>query len=125
METYQPYEERAERLPDFIVKYEIDLADEIKNAKPGQGMRVDFLYQGDDPQVEGIHMIWPEILDIDGKVITDMTPGSIPRRGFANMWVVDPERREYHHTRLRVGSEGTWWCGGRVAYVTVVQINPL
>ncbi|MDP5192147.1 hypothetical protein, partial [Rheinheimera baltica] len=63
MEEHTPYEERTKRQPDFIVEYEINLAEEIKSAKPGQGMRVDFLYDGDDPQIEGVHMIWPEILD--------------------------------------------------------------
>ena len=124
MKEHIPYEEKFGRQPDFIVEYEIDLAEEIKNAKPGQGMRVDFLYDGDDPQVEGIHMIWPEILDSNGHVIRDATPGNIPNRGYANMWILSEERREYHHKRLKVGTKGTWWRGGRVAYVTVVQINP-
>ncbi|MBQ0798209.1 MAG: hypothetical protein KBT63_02915 [Porticoccaceae bacterium] len=124
-EEHTPYEERTGRQPDFIVEYKIDLAEEIKNAKPSQGMRIDFLYDGDDPQVEGIHMIWPEILDEDGKVIRDATPGNIPKKGFANMWVLSEERREYHHGRLKIGTKGTWWRGGRVAYVTVVQVNAL
>ena len=123
MEEHVPYEQRARRSPDFIVEYEIDLADEIGNAKPGQGMRVDFLYDGDDPQTDGVHTIWPEILDQDGLVIRDTTPGNIPKRGCANMWVVDEDRREYHHNRIKVGTKGTWWRGGRVAYVTVVQVN--
>ena len=120
-----PYEKRSGRRPDFIVEYEIDLAEAIKNAKPNQGMRVDFLYEGDDPQVDGVHMIWPEILDETGSVITDTTPGNIPKKGYANMWVISEDRREYHHKRLKVGIKGNWWRGGRVAYVTVVQVNAL
>lgn len=89
------------------------------------GMRVDFLYDGDDPQVEGVHMIWPEILDEHGKVVRDLNPSNIPKKGYANMWVLMEERREYHHKRLKVGTKGIWWRGGRVAYVTVVQINAL
>ncbi|WP_444957074.1 hypothetical protein [Microbulbifer sp. ZKSA002] len=123
MKVHIPYEERSGRNPDFVVKYKIDLSEENKNAKPGQGMRVDFLYDGDDPQVEGIHMIWPEILDEDGRVIRDTTPGNIPNEGFANMWILSEERREYHHKRLKIGTKGTWWRGGRIANVTVVQIN--
>ncbi|MDP5191978.1 hypothetical protein, partial [Rheinheimera baltica] len=87
--------------------------------------RVDFLYDGDDPQIEGVHMIWPEILDENGKVIPDTTPGNIPPKGYANMWVLSDERREYHRKRLKIGTKGTWWRGGRVAYVTVVQVNAL
>ncbi|WP_444906018.1 hypothetical protein ACJJIR_15460 [Microbulbifer sp. SSSA008] len=123
MKAHIPYEERSGRNPDFVVKYKIDLSEENKNVKPGQGMRVDFLYDGDDPQVEGIHMIWPEILDEDGRVIRDTTPGNIPNEGFANMWILSEERREYHHKRLKNGTKGTWWRGGRIANVTVVQIN--
>ncbi|AWF80449.1 hypothetical protein BTJ40_06275 [Microbulbifer sp. A4B17] len=123
MKAHIPYEERSGRKPDFVVKYKIDLSEENKNVKPGQGMRVDFLYDGDDPQVEGIHMIWPEILDEDGRVIRDATPGNIPNEGFANMWILSEERREYHHKRLKIGTKGTWWRGGRIANVTVVQIN--
>ncbi|GGZ96579.1 hypothetical protein GCM10008090_01020 [Arenicella chitinivorans] len=125
MEPHIPYEERTKRQPDFIVEYEVDLAEEIKNAKPGQGMRVDFLYDGDDPQVEGVHMIWPEILDESGRVITDTTLGNIPKKGYANMWVLSDERRIYHHERLKVGTKATWWRGGRVAYVTVVKVSAL
>lgn len=125
MEEHTPYKERTNRQPDFIVKYEINLAEEIKNAKPNQGMRVDFLYDGDDPARDGIHMIWPEILDEYGEVFKDTSPGSIPQKGYANMWVISEERREYHHKRLEVGMKGTWWRGGRVAYVSVVKINEL
>lgn len=125
MEQHIPYEENTGRKPDFIVQYEIDLAEEIKEAKPNQGMRVDFLYEEDDPQVEGVHMIWPEILDENGQVIKDTTPGNIPNKGFANMWVIVEDQREYHHTRLKVGTKGFWWRGGRVAHVTVVQINAI
>lgn len=125
MEPHIPYEERIKRQPDFIVEYEINFSEEIKNVKPGQGMRVDFLYDGDNPQVDGVHMIWPEFLDESGKVITDTTPGNIPEKGYANMWVLSDERREYHHERLQIGTKATWWRGGRVAYVTVVQVNAL
>ena len=45
------YEDDQNRQPDFVVEYEIELCDEIKNAKPHQGMRTDFLYDGDDPQL--------------------------------------------------------------------------
>ncbi|MCW8935347.1 MAG: hypothetical protein OQK98_11540 [Gammaproteobacteria bacterium] len=56
-------------MPDLIFSYEIKLCEELKDAKPGQGMRVDFLYEGDIPSIEGIHIIWPEILDEKGNVL--------------------------------------------------------
>lgn len=108
MEIHIPYEENSGRQPDFIVEYEIDLADEIKDAKPTQGVRVDFLYDGDDPKIEGVHMIWPEILDENGSVILDTTPGNIPKKGYANMRVLDEDRRGYHHNRIKIGTKGTW-----------------
>ncbi|MEP5232196.1 MAG: hypothetical protein ABJQ78_12250 [Alloalcanivorax sp.] len=107
------------------MKYEIDLCDELKDGKPGQGMRVDFLYEGDSPQVEGVHMIWPEFLDDQGNVILDATPGIIAKRGKANMWVVDEARRPYHAERIRVGTKGVWWRGGRIARVTVIDAEGL
>jgi hypothetical protein len=71
---HSPYEDDQNRQPDFVVEYEIDLCDEMKNAKPHQGMRTDFLYDGDDPQVDGVYMIWPELLDENGQVIEDKIP---------------------------------------------------
>ena len=110
--------------PDFIVEYEIDLCDELKDAKPHQGMRTDFLYYGDDPQVEGIHMIWPELLDENGLPIDDKTPGSAPLKGKANMWIVSEEMREYHRNRLKIGTKGYWVRGPyRVANVTVIEFG--
>lgn len=74
MNRHIPYWQRLNRNPDFIVEYEIDLCEELKNAKPGQGMRVDFLYDGDSPQDKGVYMIWPEFLEEDGSVVLDTTP---------------------------------------------------
>lgn len=125
MNHHTPYQERLKRSPDFVVEYEIDLCDELKGAKPGQGMRVDFLYEEDNPQVEGVYMIWPELLNEDGDVILDATPGNIAKRGKANMWVVDETRRPYHAGRIEVGTKGTWWRGGRIARVTVIDAEGL
>ena len=73
MIKHEPYEDRLCRAPDFIVAYTLDPCDELRLSKPEQGMRVDFLYDGENPAVEGIHMIWPEILDENGRVMTDTT----------------------------------------------------
>ena len=120
---HTPYQNRLARKPDFIVEYKIDLDEANKNAKPTQGMRVDFLYEEDRPEVEGIHMIWPEILDKNGDVILDDTPGQIPYSGLANMWIVSEERINYHLSRLKIGTKGFWYRGGKIANVTVVKIN--
>ena len=121
---HSPYEDTQNRQPDFIVEYEIDLCDEMKNAKPHQGMRTDFLYYGDNPQIDGIHMIWPELLDDNGMVIEDTTPDSAPLKGKANMWIVSEDMREYHHKRLKVGGKGFWVRGSyKVANVTVIKLG--
>ncbi|AZZ98883.1 hypothetical protein [Pseudoalteromonas sp. R3] len=120
---HSPYEDIQNRQPDFIVRYEIDLCDDIKNAKPHQDMRTDFLYHGDDPEVDGIYMIWPELLDENGQVIEDTTPGSAPLKGTANMWILSDEMREFHRNRLKVGTKGYWVQGKyRVANVIVIKL---
>jgi hypothetical protein len=121
MKEHTPYQFNLKRAPDFIVEYEIDLCEALKAAKPNQGMRVDFLYEGDDPQHDGVHMIWPEILDENGEIVLDTTPGTIAQKGKANMWIVDDTRRPYHADRIQVGTKGIWSRGGRIAHVTVVS----
>lgn len=112
--------------PDFVVEYEMDLCDELKNAKPHQAMRINFLYEGDDPQMDGIHMIWPELLDENGVALRDALPGSAPVKGQAAMWIVSEDMREYHRKRLKVGAKGYWLSGSyKVANVTVIKLGGL
>ena len=100
------HEDTKNRQPDFIVEYEIDLCD--------------------DPQVDGIYMIWPELLDDRGLPIEEKTPGSIPLKGKANMWIVSEEMRGYHLNRLKIGTKGYWIRGPfRVANVTVIKIGEM
>ncbi|MCU0755590.1 MAG: hypothetical protein MUE46_10795 [Xanthomonadales bacterium] len=126
MTTHTPYSVWKRREADFVVDYELDPCDELKSAKPCQGMRVDFLYEGDDPKLDGIHMIWPELLDSDGQVILEVAPGLMEVRGRANMWIVDDRRRSYHAARIKVGARGYWVRGGyRLARVAVVEVLSL
>ncbi len=122
MDEHVSYGQDPNRGPDFIVKYETDLAEEIKEAKPGQGMRVGFLYEGDNPAIEGVHMIWPEILDEQGHVVLDKTPGAINRKGYANMWVVNEDRRSYHKTELRLVQKV---IGGEVVALPMLKLFKL
>lgn len=126
MKPHTPYQISLHREPDFVVRYQLDPCDELKSAKPGQGMRLDFLYAGDDPIKDGIYMIWPELLDESGNVITDTTPGNMAPVGKANMWVVNEEMRQFHAARIKVGTKGYWVRGPlRLANVTVVAIGSL
>ncbi|MFC3203333.1 hypothetical protein ACFOEW_16115 [Alteromonas oceani] len=111
---------------DFIVEYESDLCEELKDAKLHQGMKTDFLYDGDDPLVDGISMIWPELLDSNGHIIEDRTPGTAPTKGIAIMWIVREETKSYHAKRIKVGTKGYWVRGPfRVANVTVISVGDL
>ena len=126
MDKHIPYTELREREPDFIVEYELNPCEELKSAKPSQGMRLDFLYEGEDPMVDGIHMIWPELLDSSGNVVLDMTPGIMPKHGKANMWIINDERQEFHRDKIKIGTKGYWVRGPyKMASATVVEIAGL
>jgi hypothetical protein len=123
MHIHTPYFEKTGRLPDFEVEYEFDIDPELGLIKPAQGMRCDFLYEGDDPSIDGIHMIWPELLDQDGNVILDKNIEP-PKLGKATMWIGIPETKEkIHRARIKVGTKGYWVIGSKVlAKVRVTKI---
>jgi len=126
MKPHVPYQEHRNREPDFIVNYELDPCDELKSAKPGQGMRLDFLYDGEDPMLDRVHMIWPELLDANGNVILDTAPGKMKTKGRANMWIVSEDRREFHKNKIKIGTKGCWVRGPfKMAPVTVTEIGSL
>ena len=71
-------------------------------------------------------MIWPELLDENGQVVEDQTPGSAPHKGRANMWILSEEMREFHRKRIKVGTKGYWVLGPfKVANVTVIKLGAL
>jgi hypothetical protein len=86
------------------------------------------MYEGDNPQEDGMSMIWPEFLDQHGCVLPE---GEVPLAGLADMYVISPERRPFHITRLGVSTRGHLVEGARiVADCTVTKIiglneNPL
>ncbi|MEW8525379.1 MAG: hypothetical protein AB2552_20240 [Candidatus Thiodiazotropha endolucinida] len=121
-----PYSEASGRKPDFEVEYVLDIDPELGSVKPGQGMRCDFLYEGDDPKTDGIYMIWPELLDENGKVILDKRV--VPAKsGKATMWIGMHEAREkIHRNRIKIGTKGYWVVGSKkLAMVTVTKIHGL
>lgn len=125
MNIHTPYQDRLHRDPDFIVEYELDPCEELKESKPGQGMRLDFLYE-EDSESSNVYMIWPELLDDSENIVTDLTPGIMEPKGKANMWVVNDKFRSYHAERIRVGTKGYWVRGSfRLAKVTVIEIGSL
>lgn len=118
-----PYQERMGGLPDFEVSYKLTIDPELEGIKPGQGMRSDFLYDGDDPSSDGIHIIWPEFLDNNGEVIRNKNINPA-EEGRALMWILSPESREkIHRDRIKVGTKGYWVVGSKkLAKVTVTKI---
>ena len=126
MKTHTPYQQIYKRKPDFIVEYIFDPCEEMKHTKPCQGMRVDFRFQSDGLQSTQVYMIWPELLDKQGKVIRDITPGIMDTTGLANMWVINSDMRAYHANRIQIGEKGYWVCGSyRLANVKVTKIGSL
>lgn len=120
--VHTPYCDSSGNLPDFEVEYELDVSPELKDIKLTQGVRTDFLYEGDDPLSDGIHMVWPEFLE-DEKIILDKRK-EIPKSGKALMWILSPEAREKtHRQRIKVGTTGFFVVGqNKVAKVKVTKI---
>lgn len=110
---HTPYEELTGERPDFRVHYRLDIDPELGQIKIRQGIRSDFLYEGDDPVKDGVYMIWPEFLDDEGNVVTDATI-EMPQEGFANMWIgLDEGRKKVHRSRIKEGVCGYWVVGSK------------
>lgn len=116
------YSEKTGRDPDFMVDYNLcSNLDEI-GIKPGQGMRCDFLYDGEDRKTEGVHMIYPEVLDSSGAIITDKG-ATLDKSGKAYMWIIDDKNRAFHRGKIKVGTKGAWVTGPyRIADIVVTRL---
>jgi hypothetical protein len=115
------YATRSGRDPDFRVRYRwIREQHGTAHQRAFQHMRSDFLYDGDDPTREGIHMIWPEF---EVEIGTPLEEGDeVPPEGTATMWILDPELRSYHGARLAPGVRGFLVVGVRkIAEVEVLE----
>ena len=107
----QTYGERTGWQPAFEVRYRFLAPSEGgRSAPPRQHVRWDFLYEGDDPQHDGISMVWPEFIDSSGAVLPE---GEVPLEGRALMFIVNPERRQFHKQRIAVGTRGYFVEGPR------------
>ena len=122
---WHPKKEGFKRDPDFIVEYEWNPDEEVKMVKRYQGLRSDFLYEGDNPETDYVHAIYPEFLDEQGKVIENERTEA-PKKGYANMWIMYEEQRPYHKQRIREGVVGYFVAGSRkLAKATVIQVGSL
>ena len=69
--------------PDFRVSYGfLSEAEGGRRTLPFQHIRSDFLYEGDDPQADGIWCIWPEFVSANGAVLSENQP--VPAEGLAD-----------------------------------------
>lgn len=106
------YRELRKHPPDFIVRYRLYAPSEGGRKVTFQHLRCDFLYAGDDPAKDGIHMIYPEFLNDAGEPFARDMP--VPLIGRASMWILNPElRAKVHRARLHVGVRGHFMEGAR------------
>lgn len=120
-----PYDQRRGHPCDFKVKYRIFSESEGgRKTLPHQGIRWDFKYQDVDPDPRNqFFMIHPEFEDGQGDLITS---GPVPTEGVARMWILMPERRDYHSDRIQLGVKG-YFCEGPLdaAECEVIEIMGL
>jgi len=121
-ELHVPYQELL-RLPhDFVVRYRYYSPEEGgRYALPVQGIRSDFRYVDQKLNGTGVWMIWPEFEDEKGELILDRaTP--VPVSGTARMWIINPERRSFHQSRIAIGTKAYFMEGRPVAECEVIAI---
>jgi hypothetical protein len=75
------------------------------------------MYEGDDPQLDGINMVWPEFIDARASVLPE---GEVPVEGRALMFIVNPDRRAFHRQRITIGTRGFFMEGAKVVAECVV-----
>jgi hypothetical protein len=118
------YSDRSGRKPSFEVLYRFLSRDEGgRKSPPYQHTRWDFLYEGDNPSVDSIWMIWPEFIGPDGQILPE---GVTPSSGRALMYIVNLDNEPYHRARINIGTKGAFVEGPRkVAICEVVAIHGL
>lgn len=122
---WTPYERRRNHPQDFDVRYRLYSIEEGGRKVTYQGLRCDFMYEGDDISA-GIYMIHPEFEDESGNIILDEEE-PIELTGTARMWILIPEMREaVHKHRIKVGTKGFMMEGSRkIGEVEVIRIISL
>lgn len=106
------YRERRGTGPDFRVRYRfLSESEGGRLSLPLQHIRCDFLYDGDDPQTDGIWCIWPEFVSATGTVLPD--DQRAPVEGLADMYILNAELRAEHAKRIQLGTKGYFVEGPR------------
>jgi hypothetical protein len=122
MQSYQTIRGHS---ADFIVKYRLYATADGGRKVTFQHLRCDFMYEGDDPQTDGVWMIHPEFLDESGDPIQDSNPVALD--GKASMWILFPQHRKATHSlRAKIGVRGHFMEGARkVGDVEIIEIVDL
>ena len=120
---HQSYEKKLKHRADFRVKYKFYANENGGREKlPHQGIRSDFWYPHIEHKPNNIFMIWPEFEDESGNLILE-NDKSVNEQGTARMWIIVPERRPFHRTKIQVGTKGFFKEGGRsTAECEVIEI---
>ena len=120
----QTYSERPGWKPAFEVRYRfLSPVEGGRQSPPRQHIRWDFLYEGDDPLVEGISMVWPEFIGPSGSVLPE---GEVPVIGNALMFIVNADHWSFHRTRIAPGVRGFFVEGAKkVAECEVTAVHAL
>ena len=120
---WTPYQERNNRLPDFLVQYRFLKPEEGgRNTPPYQGYRSDLHYDGEDLNEQGIYCVWPEFLNNDGSIfLEDSTP--VPEEGKAYMWILFFDEMWEYHSKNAFPGRKIWFMEGsrKVAEATIIE----
>lgn len=118
------YEKTRGHIADFKVKYMFYTNEEGGRwSLPYQAYRSDFKYE--HPLYDGnnqLFMIHTEFEDETGNIILESNE-QISATGTARMWILIPERRNYHEDKIIVGTKGFFMEGNvKVAKCEVIEI---
>ena len=108
-----PYEQKLKHKADFRVKYRFyTKAEGGRETIPRQGIRSDFWYPHKEHKINALFMIWPEFEDKNGNIILE-NDRSVNIEGTARMWILVPEMRAYHQSKITVGIKGFFKEGNK------------
>ena len=112
----EPYAETTGREADFRVTYRLFTTEEGGRKTPAhQHIRWDFHYEG----TTETWMIWPEFLAPDGRMVPN---GPFSPTGQADMFIVNPERREFHRQHIKPGVRGYFLEGRPIGVCEVTHV---
>ncbi len=123
-QSHTPYDQNFNHQADFRVKYRFFTNEEGgRRVLPFQGYRSDLWYHAsEESNPNQLFMILPEFENEKGELILRLDI-PVPLQGTARMWVIIPERRDFHSTRIQIGTKGYFKEGSvNTAEFEVIEI---